>query len=231
MARFPSATRTATIRARLRAKVATQFKSNCPHCLSKSAGFTVTHQWYALESFKKASVLAVCGVCNNAIIIKVGSYGDHNVNDYRQNDLHFPVTHDFVEGTYPTISMDIPNDCPSSVERFYVQGIENLRGNNWDAAGAMFRKSLDVATKLISPADKKETLFHRIEKLVERGLLTPAMGDWSHELRLDGNEAVHDEDPETKTDAEAMQKFAEAFLRYSFTLPRLVETNRAKREA
>jgi hypothetical protein len=55
------------------------------------------------------------------------------------------------------------------------------------------------------------------------------MGDWSHEVRLDGNEAVHGEDPETGQDAETLQRFVEAFLTYSFTLPEMVKENRAKR--
>ncbi|PIW55628.1 MAG: hypothetical protein COW16_05100 [Sphingomonadales bacterium CG12_big_fil_rev_8_21_14_0_65_65_10] len=74
------------------------------------------------------------------------------------------------------------------------------------------------------------TLFKRINFMVEENLLTKAMGDWSHEIRLDGNDAVHDEEPETESDAIAMHKFAEAFLRYSFSLPSMVARNRAKRD-
>ena len=54
--------------------------------------------------------------------------------------------------------------------------------------------------------------------MVEGGTLTDAMGDWSHEIRLDGNDAVHDDEPET-VDARASQQFAEAVLTYAFTLP------------
>ena len=94
----------------------------------------------------------------------------------------------------------------------------------------MFRKSLDVSTKIVSPSDKDLTLFKRINKLVEAGLLTTAMGDWSHEIRLDGNDAVHDEEPETEADAKACRRFTEAFLTYAFSLPALVQESRAKRD-
>lgn len=93
----------------------------------------------------------------------------------------------------------------------------------------MFRKTLDVATRALDPDLKKFSLFHRIEKLAEDGMLTPAMRAWSHEIRLDGNDAVHDEKPETEDDATISQRFAEAFLTYAFTLPAMVKANRAKR--
>jgi len=95
----------------------------------------------------------------------------------------------------------------------------------------MFRKTLDVATKIIAPSEKNLTLYKRIEKLVSDNLLTEAMGAWSHEIRIDGNDAVHDEDPETEDDAGALQKFCEAFLTYAFSLPSMVLRNREKRDA
>jgi hypothetical protein len=66
--------------------------------------------------------------------------------------------------------------------------------------------------------------------MVEAGTLTPAMGDWSHEVRLDGNAAIHDDEPESQEDAETTHRFAEAVLTYAFTLPAIVKTNRAKRQ-
>jgi hypothetical protein len=118
---------------------------------------------------------------------------------------------------------------PENVETFYNKGLENLAASRWDAAGAMFRKSLDVATKRLAPEHRSDSLFSRINKMVEAGHLTQALGDWSHEIRLEGNDAVHDDEPETKEDAGATQKFTEACLTYSFTLPAMVEANRAKR--
>ncbi len=94
----------------------------------------------------------------------------------------------------------------------------------------MFRKTLDVSTKLLEPEHRDKTLFKRIELLVAGGKLTAAMGDWSHEVRLDGNEAVHGEEPETEEDAMMLRRFTEAFLTYSFSLPALVEANRARRQ-
>jgi hypothetical protein len=123
-----------------------------------------------------------------------------------------------------------PIGTPENVAKFFEQGVVNLGRSHWDAAGAMFRKTLDTATKVICPELKQKKLFSRINDMVSEGLLTPAMGDWSHEIRLDGNEAVHDEEPETEQDAKMSHKFCEAFLNYTFTLPELVSANRTKRD-
>lgn len=205
------------------------FARDCPHCLSKSAAFQVTHKWADRNKRSMASILGICGVCNNGIILQFRNSRGAGATNYTAANLEFPVNDDRVFQEYPRMALEIPSDCPAPVERFYTQGLVNLKGANWDAAGAMFRKSLDVATKIMSPDGKNDNLFNRINKLVAKGMLTPSVGEWSHEIRIDGNDAVHDEEPETEEDANVMQKFTEAFLRYSFTLPSLVATNRTKR--
>lgn len=109
-----------------------------------------------------------------------------------------------------------------------MQGMENLQHRRWDAAGAMFRKTLDVATKTLRPDLQKKTLYARIEAMVKSGDLTSAMGQWSHRIRMDGNDAIHSEEPETESDARATQRFTEAFLTYSYTLPALVRDAQRK---
>ena len=208
----------------------TQYQKDCPYCLARSAGFQVKFQWSSRKGSDRGYILGICGVCNNGVVTSLRNASGSALTSYAGGSYDFPHGNDRVVESYPSVEHSAPADCPPSVERFYIQGFTNLRGQNWDAAGAMFRKSLDVATKIISPDEKGKTLFVRINSLVDRGLLTSAIGDWSHELRIDGNEAVHDEEPETEEDAVAMQKFAEAILRYAFTLPSLVAQNRAKRE-
>ena len=207
-----------------------QFKYDCPHCLSASAGFNVAFQWPVRHIGNESYLLAVCGVCNNGIVVRARDTSGNSFPDAIRSSFNFPNYHLVVVKTWPSSQVYYPEDMPSSVGTFYKQGVENLRGERWDAAGAMFRKTLDVSTKIMSPDLKSITLFKRIEKLVSGGFLTEAMGAWSHEIRLDGNDAVHDEEPETKGDAVSLQKFTEAFLTYAFSLPSMVARNRAKRE-
>lgn len=46
----------------------TQFRTNCPHCSTTGAGFTVVFQWRGKESFDTAQLLAVCGICGRGSI-------------------------------------------------------------------------------------------------------------------------------------------------------------------
>lgn len=207
----------------------TQFQTDCPHCSTTGAGFTVAFQWRGKESFDTAQLLAVCGICGRGSIFLSRYLAGSGHPDLSVLDVAFTDSRYAIEDRWPSATLSIPENTPDAIAHFYRQGLENLGARRWDAAGAMFRKTLDVATKALDPDLKKFSLFHRIEKLAEDGMLTPAMRAWSHEIRLDGNDAVHDEKPETEDDATISQRFAEAFLTYAFTLPAMVEANLAKR--
>ena len=207
----------------------TQFASECPHCSTTGAGFTVAFQWRGKEPVESAQLLAVCGICGRGSIFLSRYLPGTGHPDLVINDVLFPSIRYAIDARWPAATLSIPENTPGTIAHFYRQGLENLGARRWDAAGAMFRKTLDVATKALDPDLKKLSLFHRIDRLADAGMLTPAMRAWSHEIRLDGNDAVHDETPETEADATIAQRFAEAFLTYAFTLPTMVEANRAKR--
>jgi hypothetical protein len=206
----------------------THFSHDCPYCLTRGAGFETRYQWKSPRGRDYANVLAVCGICKSGMTVL--SYSSESIHeDLVGHDIQYPGGKFAIRATWPRFTGQCPASVPENVESFYNQGLENLSAGRWDAAGAMFRKSLDVATKMIAPEKRGKTLFARINELVSEGRLTQAMGEWSHEIRLDGNDAVHDEEPETEPDANVSQRFAEALLTYGFTLPAMVELNRAKR--
>ena len=103
--------------------------------------------------------------------------------------------------------------------------MENLP-KNWDAAGAMFRKALDVGLKVKFPEDSKGSLYERISRAAERHDLTPGLAEWAHKIRLDGNDAAHGEDPFSEEDAQRLQVFTELVFRYLFTLPGMMQEAR-----
>jgi hypothetical protein len=206
----------------------TQFKYDCPHCSTRSAGFIVVYNWPGpVESFSNS--LSLCGICNRGLILFTHDTLSRSHANLREGNLAFPSERFHVLEQWPENTITAPANVPENIGRFYLQGLENLRAERWDAAGAMFRKALDVATKQLDVALRSLTLFKRIEALFQAGRITEAVRDWSHEIRLDGNDAVHDEEPESSEDAEAAQKFTEAFLTYTFSLPAMVAENRSKR--
>jgi Domain of unknown function (DUF4145) len=105
------------------------------------------------------------------------------------------------------ISDPCPNHVPEAVTPFFNEARDSLQAEHWNAAGAMYRKAIDVSTKDLVrkhwPKDEvekgiREDLVVRIERLHARGLLTEALKDWAHQVRIGGKDAAHDEDPFTK---------------------------------
>ena len=126
----------------------------------------------------------------------------------------------------PEVETKPPADVPDNVTSFYLQGTDNLARKHYDAAGTMFRKSLDTALKRLDPSGKG-TLQQRIDNLPAAVAITPAMKEWAHQIRELGNDAAHDEDPFTEQEASTLQAFTELFLTYTFTLPGMVAARKS----
>ncbi|WP_308517874.1 DUF4145 domain-containing protein [Sphingomonas flavescens] len=202
---------------------------DCPHCGIQKVAFVARYQFEVSSSKSEVHMLATCNACRKGAIFHLGLYEHTSGADLVKATGSQEKLRITVEQQWPDYQSKTPAAVPANITNFYEQGVRALKAGHWDAAGAMFRKTLDVSTKVIDPDHRDETLFKRIHLLVNNGQLTAAMGDWSHEIRLDGNDAVHGEEPETEVDAKSLRRFAEAFLTYSFTLPAMVKANRGKR--
>ena len=87
----------------------------------------------------------------------------------------------------------------------------------------MFRRALELAVRKLDPdAPKRATLIERIERL-SNDVITPAMKQWAHQVRLGGNDALHDPEEFTIEEAQILRTFADLFLTYAFTLPTMLE--------
>ena len=100
---------------------------------------------------------------------------------------------------------------------------------NYDAAGAMFRTTLETALKIKFPKTKATNLKNRINKAVEQGNLTSDLAAWAHEIRLGGNDAVHEE-LLSEEEAQDLRDFTELVLLYLFTLPEKLRRAQTRRE-
>jgi hypothetical protein len=89
----------------------------------------------------------------------------------------------------------------------------------------MFRRAIDIGTKLFSAEVNAWKLDKRIDKLATEGLITKDLQTWAHKIRLEGNEAVHEIDEPTKEQATELQLFTELVLTYLYTLPAKVRAN------
>ena len=172
----------------------------------------------------------VCRTCQVGVVVRLrgprfGAKPSACQGDPRNNG--FELLEVLPEGP----PRDIPRYLTKKIKREYEEAVNCLRQSNFAAAGTMFRKVLELATTPLAGNEitftKRENLKSRIDKLAEKNLITPAMGEWAHLIRLDGNDAVHEEDAVfTKDDAKQMREFTQMFLLCAFTLPESVRLAR-----
>ena len=72
-------------------------------------------------------------------------------------------------------------------------------------------------------------LEKRIDKLAAEHRITPDIQKWAHELRLDGNEALHGDEDATEEMVDQMHHLTYFLLTYLYTLPNQIEEVRARR--
>lgn len=88
---------------------------------------------------------------------------------------------------------------------------------------------MEQGLKAYSPDIDAWKIEKRIDKMFAAGHITADIKDWAHELRLDGNDAVH-EDEITEDVVNQMRTFCRALFTYIYTLPEQVRAARARRE-
>ncbi len=202
------------------------FQADCPHCGSKQSAFQILNSIPAHAAGDRSrgyfwDVFSRCGVCHRGVVA-LWMLGTNVAFD-----------HAFSQGSsvsrrmlaiYPLHNAgDIPDFIPKNVENYYKQGMTNLRSNR-DAAGAMFRKCIDVGLREKFPdLDNRAQLTGRIEEAARRQKITSELSQWAHQVRIDGANAAHRDDPFTTKEIERLQKFTELLLRYLFELPGMLE--------
>ncbi|MCO7642546.1 DUF4145 domain-containing protein [Pseudomonas sp. S 311-6] len=94
----------------------------------------------------------------------------------------------------------------------------------------MLRRCMEVALKQFAPDVDAWKLEKRIDKLAAENRITPALQEWAHELRLDGNEALHGTGEASEELARRMERLTHFLLIYLYTLPEQVRLAREQRE-
>ena len=206
-----------------------EWTTTCPHCLTQKVGLKSVGQDYIEYSISSEYSSHVwhhflkCRSCGKAIVAVVRggseSLGPHHVAQSEKiSDFKFSMIDYYPKP--PRISA--PEHTPRNIASNYKEALDSLNRGNWVSAAVIFRKVLDRATKELDPSLKGRKLIDRIESLAQQGAISPAMKDWATIVRLEGNEAVHDEDPDEET-AKELKEYTELFLTYSFTLTHRVK--------
>ncbi len=116
---------------------------------------------------------------------------------------------------------------PERVERALRQAEVNFdRAGCEEPAAVFYGRAIELALKESHP-EVSGTLASRIKTLAKDRIIPQAMADWADEVRVVRNDGAHD-DGVTRDEVAAARDFADAFLRYLITLPRMVEERRAR---
>lgn len=176
-----------------------------------------------------------CGNCFNAALISIAtSEGRHyrefteSLAQFNKDPHNISVYKMEIEQMWPEPEKArLPDHIDQATRRALLQAESNYQiAGNEEAAGMMYRRTLEVALKGAFPGGPGNLAKH-IKQLVRDGHLTESIGEWSDHIREIGNEAVHEEGPLSREDLFAMREFTDAVLRYAISLPMEVELRRA----
>jgi hypothetical protein len=83
---------------------------------------------------------------------------------------------------------------------------------------------------VVDKGETKGPLVQRLKSLADRGMLLPTLADWSKEVRLLGNDAVHDLTVAVSMeDASHLVEFIRELARYLYVLPHELQKRLAKK--
>lgn len=109
---------------------------------------------------------------------------------------------------------------PANISEYFVEAKRNLVYRNWNSAAIMSRSVLQAIMRDFGAEGRN--LEQEIDNLANKRIITDAMKDWAHHIRLIGNEVVHP-DPTapraSEEEARDIVRFTEAFMMYVYTIP------------
>lgn len=88
---------------------------------------------------------------------------------------------------------------------------------------------MELALKAFSPDIEAWKIEKRIDRMAAEHRITRELQAWAHELRLDGNDAMHGDEEATEEMADQMHELCRFLLIYLYTLPLQVEGAKARR--
>lgn len=206
----------------------------CPHCAADNMTFNVRADAAHKQFAKQRSALAFCAKCDMPVVVKAEREGrtqlPHNWNLTGEEGCLLEQPHLTVHGVWPpSQTIDAPQHLPEKVLRSYMEAAKARRAELWNAACSSYRRCLELALKEFAPDVAARALMGRIDKLAAEHRITPALQAWAHDLRLDGNEAVHGDEEATEEVTSQMHHLTYFLLTYLYTLPQQIEAAQARR--
>jgi hypothetical protein len=204
--------------------------SDCPHCGVASMAFTVQGDYPFRHQESNRVVTGSCNACSKPLSVLLHHQGYSTWSPAKiQGDLLSGTPFEINDMWPAPEPVKAPDSVPDQIARGYVEAAESRQRKAWNAACAGYRRTMELALKAFAPDVEAWKLEKRIDKLAAEHRITLDMQDWAHELRLDGNEALHGTDDATEEIADQMHHLAHFLLVYLYQLPAQIEQARQRR--
>lgn len=228
-----------------------EFEGHCPHCYSDrgfhafgASAYTIGEYDYSKNSPQEKEILkerrkdnplslfslaGTCIACNGPVVascrasLNIRSEIEECIRRNEKRTNH-TVTVDKIFPA-PTPPYEHPA-IPAKARETFVALQEMLRERK--PAHLIIngcRAVLEASARALGGEGKFLSL--RIDNLYKKGGITNTLAEWAHQIRLDGNEAVHEMEG-TDEEAREIVNFTKIFLQYVFELPDTIQKAREK---
>lgn len=223
------------------------FVSDCPRCSAKRS----THDCYASvwvgmkhgwQNYNE--VFAVCRSCNKPSILLLSQESSHHDLDrvFKERNKLVSVDDSIdelcnFERVVSRLDFEVdypPEFVPPEIEAVFLEGSKCLAVQCWNASAAMYRLTLDLATKGLLPEENgpnakvQRSLGLRLNWLFENGHLPSDLKNLAVCIQQDGNDGAHD-GALGQEDAEDIRDFSYELLRRLYTDPKRIENAELRR--
>lgn len=227
--------------------MALTFRIVCPYCGQPTrAPAEAFYRWWPDDEVEEslrgeteveAAVASYCPECDGLVSLVVKG----------RDDILRPILSDEVEdsdwGHYQAdlqladyfpkpAAIGLGRTVPAAIRKVLPDLIEDVnRRRNAVGSLTLCRSILEVALRDLENvhglnSGGRSNMVVRVDRLKEAGVITSALAEWAHEIRLDGNQSVHELKGEMNL-ARAYSDFLLQFLDVAFELPRRIQVLKA----
>ncbi len=186
---------------------------DCPRCTGSYVTFDVK-SCNELGTTKNTTwqhmyeLFSVCRNCKKSTILIVVLSSYEHKNSLKKNEDVMGVKDSLnnvfkIEGFIGlrhNASHSAPDSVPENIKAVFEEAATCISNQCWNAAGAMFRTCVDLATKDMLPKEnpkdltsyQRNKLAPRIEWLFKKKKLPAELKKFANYIREDGNDSVHD---------------------------------------
>ena len=212
---------------------------NCPRCGTKQITFeTRAVNWLVREH--KFEAFCRCLACKKATIFLLTTTNPNvNSKDFtgQEGTVNHLLSRIELVNIIPLNSKPTPEHLPKDIEKPYQEALMCQAIEAHNAAGCMFRTTVDLVTKQLlqnlkektPPKNVENNLAQRIKFLCDEKQISDKLKNLSNSIRLDGNDAAHQANL-MSDDVEDMNDFTTLLLSEIYTTPKEIELAEDRRK-